>query len=178
MIEKKSLIKELWAMWEEQIPAEGVEQWLKWRVELRFMPWNGWLYHREGASAWQAAAHCVCSASSGWPLAIPHLLRFFYVPHRSQEAVREREGGERQRERGWIHPKRQVLNKWMWQGERVEDWKEMVCLCKLFTHVWHIKRLHTHLQKIIHTQLYGLGRVRAVGQLLHGKGYPPICPLS
>ncbi len=71
------------AMGEVQTPAEGTEQWLKWsvwRVELGTMPRHGWLCHREGASAWQAASQCVCSAPSGWPLATSHLLRFFYAP--------------------------------------------------------------------------------------------------
>lgn len=163
-------------MGEVQIPAEGGEQWLKWsvwRVELGSMPRHGWLCHREGASAWLAAAQCVCVQLPADDLLL--LLTCWdssMCLHRSQEA--EREEGER----GWIHPKKQVLNKWMWQGERVEGWEEIGCLCIRFPHVWHIKRLHTHLHTLIYTQLYGFGRVQAVGQLWHGKGCSPICPLS
>lgn len=123
------------------MPAEGTQQWLKWslwKAELGSMPLHGWLCHCEDASAWQAASQCKCSAPSGWPLATSHLLRFFLCA--SIEAMRHR---QKVRE-GWIHSEEQVLNKWMWQGERVEGWEAIGRLCIRFPHVWHIKKLRTH----------------------------------
>lgn len=156
-----------------QIPSEGTEQWLKWsvwRIELGSMPRHGWLCHCEGASAWQAAS--VCVFSSQWMTSCyPSPVEILQCASIETKRQRERE------ERGWIHPKKQVLNKWMWQGERLEGWEEIGRLCIRFPHVWHIKRLRAHLHTLIYTQLYGFGRVRAVGQLWHGKGCPPICPL-
>lgn len=94
---------------------------------------------------------------------ISHLLRFLCEP---QTEARVGDVEKSRKIQFWISKSDKV---------KLQDLRRIVGLCR---QPLNIKRLRTYLHTITSTPLCGLGRVWAVGQLWHGKGYPPICPLS